>query len=210
MYNEDGTYIEEQPKKKKGCLGFLIVFLILLPFLFVGGIIALVVFIFMSVSAGEPSSQLTMHEFEDIAIENGFDCSLSDDLLLYSMDNEMKAENGDCVIYFLNGGDGLRAQDLIEYDFKDSQSDMPKEGQFEYTSPTFKSFTKSTADTFYYTCGTKDTAMYVMVPMSEIDKAKDLLNDTEYWNEPPAFFDKIEEWLESVGKGMEALEGGKH
>ena len=55
MYNEDGTYIEEQPKKKKGCLGFLIVFLVLLPMLFVGGIIALVVFIFMSVSSGEPS-----------------------------------------------------------------------------------------------------------------------------------------------------------
>ena len=206
MYNEDGTYIEEQPKKKKGCLGFLIVFLILLPMLFIGGIIALVVFVLLSVFASEPSSQLTMNDFEEIAIENGFDCSLSDDLF-YSMKNEMKAENGDCVIYFLNGGDGLFTQDLIEYDFKDSQSGRPTEGQFEYTSPTFQSYTKSTADTFYYVCGTKDTAMYVMVPMSEVEKAKDLLNDIGYWNEPPEFFDKIEEWLKSIGKRMEALEG---
>lgn len=206
MYNEDGIYVEEKPKKKSGCLGLFIVLVVLIPVLFFGGIAALLVWIFASMAEAEPEKQLTMNEFEDVAIENGFECSMSDDIK-YIMKNVMKAENGDCVIYFLNGGDGLYTQDLIEVDFKDSQSDKAQENQYEFTSETFQSFTKDTADTFYYTCGTEHTAVYVMVPISEKDEALELLSAMDYWNEQPEFFDKVEEWLESAERRIDAPGG---
>lgn len=200
MYNED------QPKKKSGCLIWILLLIFIVPTIFFAVMAVFVITAVVSMGSGEPEHEISIDSFESIATENGFTCSMTDKLQP-GMANTMKAELDDCVVYFMNGGDAMFAQEMLEYDMKEMQVGKDAKNQFEYTSDSFQSYTKETLDTFYYVCSTKDTVIYVMVPIHEKEKAMSLLNAIDYWNEPPEFVDELEGWMEGLEDRFEPTGG---
>ena len=194
-YNNYNAYSEPR-KKRAGCLIFILLFFfMIMPILTFGSII---VFIVLPLSNMGPSEEINAAEFQVIAESNNFhveEVAVDGKKTLLRM-----AMDGDCVVYFKNNVDGILSQEFKQDEYEDVVGTTFIDTPFRFTSDSFKLYTSTTNDMFYFAAGTENTLVYAAVPVEEKERAIELLSGIDYWVEEPVVFEKLEQFMQSLGE----------
>ena len=209
MYNEDGIQVEEQPKKKGcGCAIFAIL-LFIIPSLLFAIVFGVIIFGFISLSGGVPDEPLTINSFKAAAEEHGFEYEDVFDES-FNLKNAVIAYDGECTITFGKDPNAMTIASLVEEEFRNSQTNLPSSNQISSDMGNYVSYTKTTADTFYFVGATEHSILICKVPIQESEKAKQFLTDVGYYEEVKwldDFEEKLETWFERLEGASERIEG---